>query len=677
MKNKRNLFIIVFIVAIALVCGGMVIYRLLQDENQLTVTEKKYITDHGSNLISVNVINDSNVFGSAGKGVYYSFLQDFETNNNLSFNIVTASMNNEQTGLSLTNGLTVPEGASVFYTDHYVLVGKTYASISSPAAISGTIGILNSDTDLFNSRLKGYSMTYKNYENRTALEEGLHKDEVAYILIPMIEYLDTTLSNLYSIDYHFSDIKNYYYMNYSDDEILSSILKKYYNVWIEESFNSLFNAHEYSLFTNKLKITEKELDIINNKVYNYGFINDEPYQIKSSGAYGGIVNMYLSNFTGFSGITFDYKSYSNFNKFTKALSAGKIDLFFNNYDLTTSMTKLDSLYNLDISFIMNNADKRVFNTFDSIKNETIYVEENSLIKSYLESNKVNVKTYKKQKELKKLVKNNEIIAMDSANYLVLDVDLDLSVNERFKISTGSTYNFVSGNDTMFNRLFTYYTSTIDKNEIVYTGIDNYEHTIKSGTIIYKIAKYAFVLVIGIIIIAFVIYKFGRKVHIKKKIKSADKMKYIDMMTSLKNRNFLTENLSIWNQNTIYPQAIVVVDLNGIQELNDSYGYSEGDKQIQAAANALIKTQLDNSEIMRTDGNEFTVYLVGYSEKQIISYIKKLNKEFKNLPHDKNAAIGFSMIEDDLKLIDDAINEATEKMRANKELQQGGEDENKA
>ena len=267
--------------------------------------------------------------------------------------------------------------------------------------------------------------------------------------------------------------------------------------------------------------------------------------------------------------------------------------------------------------------------------------------------------------------------MDSANYLVLDVDLDLSVNERFKISTGSTYNFVSGNDTMFNRLFTYYTSTIDKNEIVYTGIDNYEHTIKSGTIIYKIAKYAFVLVIGIIVITFAIYKFGRKIHIKKKIKRADKMKYIDMMTSLKNRNFLTENLSIWNQNTIYPQAIVVVDLNGIQELNDSYGYSEGDKQIQAAANALIKTQLDNSEIMRTDGNEFTVYLVGYSEKQIISYIKKLNKEFKNLPHDKNAAIGFSMIEDDLKLIDDAINEATEKMRANKELQQGGEDENKA
>ena len=114
----------------------------------------------------------------------------------------------------------------------------------------------------------------------------------------------------------------------------------------------------------------------------------------------------------------------------------------------------------------------------------------------------------------------------------------------------------------------------------------------------------------------------------------------------------------------------------IQELNDSYGYSEGDKQIQAAANALIKTQLDNSEIMRTDGNEFTVYMVGYSEKQLISYVKKLTKEFKNLPHDKDAAIGFSMIEDDVKLISDAINEATEKMKENKSNTTGNKDEKK-
>ena len=61
-----------------------------------------------------------------------------------------------------------------------------------------------------------------------------------------------------------------------------------------------------------------------------------------------------------------------------------------------------------------------------------------------------------------------------------------------------------------------------------------------------------------------------------------------------------------------------------------------------------------------------VYLVGYSEKQVLNYIKKLIKEFKKLPYEYGASIGFDMIVDDLKLMDDAINEATIKMRENKE-----------
>ena len=140
-----------------------------------------------------------------------------------------------------------------------------------------------------------------------------------------------------------------------------------------------------------------------------------------------------------------------------------------------------------------------------------------------------------------------------------------------------------------------------------------------------------------------------------------------MLTSLKNRNYLNEKMEIWNQNTIYPQGIIVIDLNNIKYLNDTFGHEEGDKQIQGAANSLIKTQLDNTEIMRTDGNEFMVYLVGYSEKQVVSYIKKLLKEFKKLPYDYSAAVGFSMINDDLKLIEDAINEASEMMRENKAI----------
>ena len=85
-----------------------------------------------------------------------------------------------------------------------------------------------------------------------------------------------------------------------------------------------------------------------------------------------------------------------------------------------------------------------------------------------------------------------------------------------------------------------------------------------------------------------------------------------------------------------------------------------------AAGILVNTQLENSEIIRTDGNEFLVYLVGYSESQIATYVKKLNKEMKDLPYGFGASVGYSMIVDDIKTIDDAINEAVLDMRTNKE-----------
>ena len=143
------------------------------------------------------------------------------------------------------------------------------------------------------------------------------------------------------------------------------------------------------------------------------------------------------------------------------------------------------------------------------------------------------------------------------------------------------------------------------------------------------------------------------------------MKYIDQLTSLKNRNYLNENLENWNNNKVYPQTLIVIDLNNIQYINDTLGYEEGDKQIKAVANVLIKTQLDYSDIMRTDGNEFTIYLIGYTQKQITSYIHKLNKEFKKLPYEYGAEFGYSMITDDIKTIEDAINEAVEQMKAQK------------
>ena len=160
--------------------------------------------------------------------------------------------------------------------------------------------------------------------------------------------------------------------------------------------------------------------------------------------------------------------------------------------------------------------------------------------------------------------------------------------------------------------------------------------------------------------------FQKKKKQIKKVKITDRHKYTDMLTSLKNRNYLNVKMPEWEECEVFPQSIVMVDLNNVKYVNDNYGHEEGDQLIVKAAGILVNTQLENSEIIRTDGNEFLIYLVGYSDRQISTYTKKLAKEMKNLPHEFGAAIGYSIINDEIKTLDDAINEATLEMITNKE-----------
>ena len=66
------------------------------------------------------------------------------------------------------------------------------------------------------------------------------------------------------------------------------------------------------------------------------------------------------------------------------------------------------------------------------------------------------------------------------------------------------------------------------------------------------------------------------------------------------------NIKQWNDNPKYPQAIIIIDLNNVNYVNENYGYEEGDKLISKAASTLINTQLEKSEILRIDANEFLI-----------------------------------------------------------------------
>ena len=667
MAKKVRLIFISFVGIIIVAVASLVVVNILNDENKLTVEENKWINNNLSTVLNVNVLNDLDIFGKSGAGVFYDFLNDLGKEYNLKINPVTYTSKDENitSGFIATN--TKNDKFVEFYADNYVLLKKDYVYYNNIEAIKDIkIGVLKNDIDY----IKGYfnedkNIEFSSFDTYAALKESFNKD-LEYIMVPKYEITSDILEKNYSVVFEFSDIKKYYGYYMLDDNF-SSVIKKYYNKWQSKKYKNVFNINLKNTLVKSIKLSEVEQKELTSRIYNYGFVNNNPYEIILGGNYGGIVSVYLKNFSEMAGVDFKYIKYRTYKQLTNAINNNSIDLYFNYYNLTNNYQTITT--NMDIKYyvIASRKNDIVVNSLNSLQNQTVYVMQDSLIYENLKNIKgIDLKTYKKTSDLKKLAKTGAIAVVDYDTYLDVASTTLKDYSSRYTNSLNIPYTFKVREDNAFTKLFKAYISLSDASMMRVEGLNSYKKTLDSGTILGTIAKYILYFLIIFVILIYVLYRKARKIKISKKIKKEEKIRYIDQLTSLKNRNYLIENASAWNKNTIYPQAMVVVDLNKIQEINDTLGYEKGDAQIKAAANILIRTQLDNSDIIRTDGTEFLIYLVGYDERQVVSYIKKLTKELKNMPYDFGASIGHSMIDSDKKLVEDALNEAVEDMKIKKQ-----------
>ena len=128
-------------------------FQILSDENKLTSEERTWINSNINNVQNIYVAKDENLFSKDGNGVFYDFLEDFETEYGLKINVVTFENSNPD-GINLNNIDLVTTNSNVFYTDHYVLVSKNLEIIKSYDDLKDkTIGVLNKDLDYLKSYL--------------------------------------------------------------------------------------------------------------------------------------------------------------------------------------------------------------------------------------------------------------------------------------------------------------------------------------------------------------------------------------------------------------------------------------------------------------------------------------------------------------------------------------------
>ena len=378
----------------------------------------------------------------------------------------------------------------------------------------------------------------------------------------------------------------------------------------------------------------------------------------------------IKSFAKTANVDVKYKEYDSIESLTKAFNENKVDFMLHLGDSKSfdmDVVETVSVYKETVAIVSSNSNNITINSISSLKGMNVLTVKNSKISALLKQYEIEVKEFDSLNDVINSLDDDSILAIDFSTYNIYSNTKLKNYRINYITDVSYDYGYISRDieaNELFNSYLNFYLSFVDEtsiqNKITYK---TFEEDVTGSAAFY-------VLVVGVVIIAimFVILLSSKGKHKSKNtgISKESKLRYIDMLTSLKNRNYLNDSIVKWDESEIYPQSIIIVDLNNVAYINDNYGHEEGDKVITEAANILIKSQVENTEIIRTSGNEFLIYMVEYEEKQVVAYIRKLSKEFKDLSHGFGAAIGYSMIHDGIKTIDDAINEATLDMRSNKE-----------
>lgn len=675
-NSKINKIVILSIIGLILTISLVIfILNYTKDSSSYSILEKNWINNHSNTIIDVSVYNDVPIYGQNGQGIIFSYLEEFTKSNGIEFNKVSYVQNNNQNLkdvsfriLDFNTELT--DNDIEIYKDYYVIVSKDNVTLDTIQDLDEIkLGVLDNDINNIKYYLnEANNITYVACKTVEEMLTKIESKDIEYMAIPKTMYLDDILTNDMNIVYHVSELYKKYVITVNGDNTLRSIINKYWMIYNREYLENKYKTYFLNTIFSYENITEAERMSYNGSAYTYGYVVNMPFENTINKEFVGTISNYLSGFEDIADVDFKIVAYNSIVELKQALSHGEVDLVFANFNTNgVNVDTLKTISPFEEEYVVLSKESLVVNTIRSLKGQTIYTVKNTYIYDYLGENNISTKGYNNTDELLRNIRNDSVVMLDRDTYEYYQNTKFKDYKIIYKNNLNQEYNFVirdvNKNNT-FYQLFNYYVSDINYKTIQHEY--NTDYIINSSNQLNALIKYILVSLVIIFIVASIVFIVIKKKSNKKELKKEDKLKFTDVMTSLKNRNYLNYNIKKWDENVIYPQAIVIIDLNNVKYINDNYGHIEGDELIKKAASVLIINQQENTDIIRTDGNEFLIYMVGYEEKKVIEYTRKINKELKDLPHGFGATIGYSMIEDDIKTIDDAINEATLSMRQAKE-----------
>ena len=120
----------------------------------------------------------------------------------------------------------------------------------------------------------------------------------------------------------------------------------------------------------------------------------------------------------------------------------------------------------------------------------------------------------------------------------------------------------------------------------------------------------------------------------------------DGLTQVYNRSFFEEELRRLEISRQYPISIIMLDIDGLKEINDLHGHAAGDLVLHRAAELLKKVFRSEDIIARIGGDEFAVLLPESDEKVVQKILERIthllgSSETNHSELPLNISFGFS------------------------------------
>ena len=122
---------------------------------------------------------------------------------------------------------------------------------------------------------------------------------------------------------------------------------------------------------------------------------------------------------------------------------------------------------------------------------------------------------------------------------------------------------------------------------------------------------------------------GVAIDISELEKTREKLQYLsyhDDLTGLYNRKFMEENMERLDTERQLPLSLVMLDINGLKIINDTFGHAMGDKLLKRTAEILQDSIRQEDILARWAGDEFVIMLPQTTAKEAEEILARIDNK---------------------------------------------------